>query len=266
MKNSSKLIRAIIAFVVIANMWGIEALAASGSKFISQVLPQNMKAGQEYTAVIQFRNLTNSVWSQNSGIVLGLLNPRNRRAWKISQIELDRKDRVGRKQTATFRFTLKAPKPGVYNLKWKMRQGRSGWFGDETPVMRITVTPSDVAVNAEFVYQQVPGLRKLGEYFTILEVGKVYPVMLTFKNTGTKTWLPNEMKLKSQNPPGNLHWSVDHISFNNGKPVKPGEIKTFNFKLITPLEPGIYNFQWQMHHNSDGWIGEPSDNVAITVR
>jgi hypothetical protein len=181
-------------------------------------------------------------------------------------VKLNRREIVPPGDIATFRFKLKAPgKPGEYPIQWRMQKGNLP-FGEETPVQKVNVTKSKIKKGSEFIYQNVPGLNKSGQLYTILKAGDVYPVTLTFKNSSKKTWRQGLIALSAQNPENNMTWSVDRVELHKNEVIKPGGIKTFNFKIITPLEPGIYNFQWQMLEGLNNWIGSKSENISITVK
>ncbi len=234
-------------------------------KFISQVVPTNMKAGKSYTAFIQYRNLGNTIWSKANNHQLGARA--TNKLWGISSIPLTANSFVAEGEIATFRFTVVAPaKAGTYDFRWQMKRGSNRWFGEPTPNLRIKVEAQNNVTASEFVFQKLPGLQKAGKYFSILEAGKVYPVTITFKNTGTTTWTNASYQLTSQNPIKNMTWTVDQVNLRANDTIKPSDFKTFNFKIITPLEPGIYDFQWQMHAKHMGWFGALSDNVSVTVR
>lgn len=233
-------------------------------KFISQLLPDTMNTGQEYTIVVQYKNNGSSTWDSSDGYRLGMLQGSN--TWNQSQISLDKNAVVATGNIATFRFTVQAPEtPGIYPMQWQMQIGRR-WFGEPTPLQNIKVMESASSSGAEFVYQDIPGLQKIGELYTIFERGNVYPVTITFKNTSEEPWTEGHFSLNAQNPANSLTWSVDRVDLKKNEVIKPGQIKTFSFKVIAPLTPGIYNFQWQMVMGFNSWVGEKSENVSITVR
>ena len=233
-------------------------------KFISQLLPNTMEAGERYSVVVQFKNNGTSTWSRAKGYKLRLKT--NRKAWKISKIKMNKNEVVPAGEVVTFRFKLTAPsKPGNYPIQWQMQKGRS-YFGEPTPVQKVLVTENKSREKAEFIYQDMPGLNKSGKLFAILQAGEVYPVTLTFKNNSNKTWRKGFVALSSQNPANNMTWSVDRIELQNNERIKPGGIKTFNFKIIAPLSPGIYPFQWQIVEGFNRWIGSKSDNISVTVK
>jgi len=233
-------------------------------KFISQLLPETMETGQEYSIVVQYKNIGSATWDRSRGYKLGLRS--GLKVWNTSRILLEKSSVVTTGNLATFRFKLKAPdKAGIYPIQWQMLRGKN-WFGEKTPTQYISVKESASSSGAEFVYQELPGLQKMGQPFAIFERGKVYPVSLTFKNMSDENWIDGRYSLNAQNPPNSLTWSVDRVDLKSTETIKPGDFKTFSFKVIAPLKPGIYNFQWQMVKGFSNWIGEKSENVSITVK
>jgi len=233
-------------------------------KFISQLLPNTMAANDEYSIVVQFKNNGTSTWTKTDGYKIQLVSRKN--VWGLSHVDLSTNDIIPPGEIATFRFKLKAPtKMGSYPIQWRMKK-RNVSFGEPTPIQKIQVTKSKSKKGAEFVYQNLPGLNKSGRLFAIMNAGDVYPVTLTFKNTSKKPWRQGLVALSAQNPENNMTWSVDRVELHKNETIKPGGIKTFNFKIITPLNPGIYNFQWQMKEGFNEWLGSKSENIAITVK
>lgn len=232
-------------------------------KFISQLLPNTMEAKNEYSVVVQFKNNGSSTWTHSKGYKLRLIS--DAKKWNINRVSMGRKDVVPPGGIATFRAKLKAPtKPGNYAIQWRMQKGKY-FFGEPTPTQKVVVTKNRNNEKSEFIYQSLPGLNKSGKLFTVLSAGDIYPVSLSFKNNSRKPWRAGQVSLSSQHPKNNMTWSIDRIELNDNESIPHGGIKTFNFKIITPLSPGIYNFQWQMIEGFNDWIGERSEIVSITV-
>lgn len=241
--------------------------AGSRVKFVTQLVPQDMAAGQEYNLVIQFKNQSGNTWRAEDGIELALVS-NNANAWGLQRVKLEPKEVVQNNEIATFNFTLHAPEqPGQYNMQWRLSRDNSpAGFGEATPLLNITVTDGAPEVGAEFVFQSIPGIKKWVEFYTIFEPGKVYPVTLTFKNVGRKTWTSSEFRLGARDASAETTWSIDQVELKPQDSIKPGEIKSFSFKVIAPLTPGIYPFQWQLQKGKNEWVGESSDKVMVTVR
>lgn len=246
---------------------GSEGGGYNRAKFVSQVVPENMKTDTNYNVTIQYKNEGRNGWSPDN-YSLVLTRPKNRQTWGVTSADFAARKTVGPGGIATFRFNVRAPaQPGTYEFQWQMRDS-SGWESEPTPLIKVAVEPAGGAkvTEAEFVFQNVPGMKKLGEYYAILEAGKDYPVTLMFKNTGTIPWRGPRYALVAQNPRNNMNWAIDRIDLGTNDVVKPGDMKAFSFNILTPTQPGIYNFQWQLYHDDGGWFGEQSENIAITVQ
>jgi Tc toxin complex TcA C-terminal TcB-binding domain/Concanavalin A-like lectin/glucanases superfamily/ABC toxin N-terminal region/Bacterial Ig domain len=99
-----------------------------------------------------------------------------------------------------------------------------------------------------------------------VQPGQKASVSITMKNTGTTTWtLAAGYMLGSQNPQDNLIWGIGREPLTQSDAIAPGQIKTFDFQISTPVEPGVYNFQWQMLREAVEWFGGYTPNVVITV-
>lgn len=232
--------------------------------FISQLMPNTMNAGQKYSIVVQFKNEGTVNWTRKNGYQIGLKSKNKK--WSIKRVRLSKSDIISPGTVATFRFDMEAPNdPGIHKIQWQMQRWNK-WFGEPAPLQQIVVVESGSHTGAEFVYQNIEGLKQSNQLFTIVNRGDIVPVNITFKNTSKETWTQGHYSLNSQNPSNNLTWSVDRIELKDNEVIKPGQIKAFNFKIIAPLEPGIYHFQWQMVKGFNQWIGERSEDVVITVK
>lgn len=119
----------------------------------------------------------------------------------------------------------------------------------------ITVEASGDA--ASFQSQSVP---------SVMNPGQTYPVSVTFQNVGSTPWTSaGGYQLGSQNPRDNTTWGLSRVAMSPNDSIAPLQSKTFNFNVTAPTTPGTYNFQWQMLTSSEGWFGQLSTNVSITV-
>jgi hypothetical protein len=108
--------------------------------------------------------------------------------------------------------------------------------------------------NAQFVAQSVP---------SAMTAAQVYPVRVTFKNTGSVDWSPTDgYRLVSQNPQGNVTWGLSQVPL--ASVVSPGQSVVINFNVTAPTAPGSYNFQWQLAAGGTV-LGTPSTNVTVSV-
>jgi hypothetical protein len=78
---------------------------------------------------------------------------------------------------------------------------------------------------------------------TTLEVGQSYQVTVTMKNTGTETWDPASYCLRSANQPVTL-WGPSSVQLTTPTPAHA--VATFDFTIMAPATPGVYNTAWRM--------------------
>jgi len=240
-------------------------LAADKSQAMAQFAPSRMEAGKEYNVMIQFKNNGTTTWT-GSNYMLRSKNPPDNRFWGVKRVKISPDDATRPGDTLTLKFKVTAPsKPGDYNFQWQMFHASNGWFGQNTPNIKIPIEGKGDKNNADFVLQELPGLVKVGPPYTVLNVSQNFTVKIIFKNTGSSTWTWGKYKLGSQKPANNLTWLIDQANLNSRENVKPGEFKTFTFNAVVPTKPGIYDFQWQMYEEGVGWFGTPSPNVKVTV-
>ncbi|MDH4275797.1 MAG: hypothetical protein OEW08_12240 [Gammaproteobacteria bacterium] len=242
---------------------------SAGAKFLSQVVPMTMDGGKSYPVVIQFRNTSGSGWSKNNGQRLIIRSANGARIWGVGRVEIDGGRTIPAEGTATFRFDITAPSQGgTYEFQWQLSDANGNTFGEATPPLKILVNPSYARgnANAEFVTQKISGLSAVAPFYTILEHGRPYKFSVMFKNNGNVAWNAPAFRLAAQNPAQNLTWTLDRVEISTEDNIKAGQFKAFNFTIITPVQPGIYALQWQMYREGVGFFGEPSENIAVTVR
>lgn len=261
MKQRLMIIRATSLFIMFA---GVHTSCLASAEFISQLIPQSMNTGESTNIILQFRNTGSTAWAPASKLELRLKNGSGN--WLPSRISLDDNKTVRRGQLATFKASIRAPdQAGSYKLQWQLYDSQQGWLGKPSPVAKIIVSKGLENLDSEFINQHVEGLQKAGQYFTILKRGTVYPVTISFKNTGSHSWQHARINLRSRNESAELLWSVDEVELINAN-IAHGEIYTFSFNIITPIQPGIYNFQWQLANEKAKTFGDSSENIVITVR
>ncbi|VAW86753.1 hypothetical protein MNBD_GAMMA16-819 [hydrothermal vent metagenome] len=110
---------------------------------------------------------------------------------------------------------------------------------------------------SKFLSQLVPDLVNPGETFK---------VVIQFKNTSTQTWnSSSSYTLKAISPLSKKVWGKQQISFPQSAHVPPGETASFVFTLTAPQQSGAYDFNWRMHHRSQGGFGESNPSTQIQV-
>ncbi len=231
----------------------------NNAQFISLTAPSSVVAGQTFQAKVIFKNNGTKPWVTGGSNPhrLGTLNdPWN--LWATIRDELQSSP-INPGENATFNFECIAPStPGIYNFQWRMVQELIEWFGEHTENKVITVTAPTLVNNASFVRMSAPSKVDPGQDFT---------VFMTFKNTGTSTWISGgstPFKLGSQNPENNLIWGIHRVNLPKS-PVEPGESVTFYFTVKAPTTSGTYNFQWKMVQETVNWFGTASTNKVIKV-
>lgn len=226
--------------------------AENSAKVIMQLVPDQVGAGKEFTAIIQIKNTGDSTWSSAADYNLAVLTTQ---PWDSYRVDLGGSVAPG--QTITLKPKLMAPMiPGEYPLQWQMRQGQST-FGDKTTAVKVHVTGSLIPMNlSEFVFQNVPAT---------MVAGQSYSVILQFKNTGETVWTPGQYQLVSS-AATDLTWAVDAVDIKYNTATPPEGFQTFNFDIQAPSEPGTYPFQWQMVHKQMGRFGAMSPVLKIVVK
>jgi len=110
--------------------------------------------------------------------------------------------------------------------------------------------------NALFVSQGVP---------SNMIAGQSYNIGLIFQNNGFSTWNRSAWYLRSENPSANTNWGFSTVSLSSSDNIAPGNSKTFNIKVIAPMDGGTYDMQWRMRHSAYASFGDFSPDVTVTV-
>jgi len=227
---------------------------ANEAQFVSQSVPAQMNAGQQYAVSVVMRNTGSNTWFPGS-YKLGSQNPHENRNWGSSRIDLTTTVAPG--QNGVFSWTVTAPASvGTFNFQWRMLNVGVEWFGALSDNVAVSVTggaplaPNDAA----FVGQNVP---------TQMNAGQAYAVSVTMRNTGSNTWAPGSYVLGAQNPHDNRNWGPSRIDL--AAPVAPGQNAVVSWVVTAPTTPGVYNFQWRMLNVGVAWFGAQSANLAVDV-
>lgn len=116
-------------------------VSTNNSKFISQVAPTTVYAGEVFTYSATFENSGTTTWTGTDGYNLGSQNPQDNTTWGIGRVQVPHDVLPG--EQVTFTVNLTAPLTGTGdNLQWKMIQEGIEWFGEQTNTLFITVTSS----------------------------------------------------------------------------------------------------------------------------
>ena len=227
----------------------------NAAAFVSQNVPAVMNKGQRYPVSITLRNVGDSIWTRDAGFRLGAQNPLDNLLFGVNRVGVTTPVIPG--GTFTFSFLVSPPDDGgIHNFQWQMVKEGTGFFGERTPSVPVSViTASGLGNQAAFIAQSVPAN---------LVAGATVPVAITLRNNGTNTWTAEDRyRLGSQNPGDTSVWNLNRVELPNA--VLPGGIVTINFNIRAPRVAGNYNFQWQMLQEAVGWFGQTTPNVVITV-
>src|SRR5262249_45165256 len=110
--------------------------------------------------------------------------------------------------------------------------------------------------DSQFLSQSLPS--------TVL-LNRPFNVTLSFINLGSQTWDgASGLTLRSQNPAGSTIWGTSTLSIVTTN-VTPGKQLEVTFAAIAPGRFGTFDFQWQLYQESNGFFGQASANVSITI-
>ncbi|HEX8919947.1 MAG TPA: LamG-like jellyroll fold domain-containing protein [Pyrinomonadaceae bacterium] len=128
---------------------------ATESAFVSQSIPTSMTAGQTYPVTVTMRNTGTTTWTSADNVALGTQNPQDNTTWGSTPLGNGRVNlpaTVAPGSDATFTFNVTAPStPGTYNFQRRMVRGASGWFGEVTQNVVVTVNATPPTATATFV-------------------------------------------------------------------------------------------------------------------
>ncbi len=121
----------------------------------------------------------------------------------------------------------------------------------------LLLSSKSIMAQSQFLSQLVPD---------VVNPGETFKVVIQFKNTSTQTWNSNRSyELKALSPLAKKIWGKQRIRFPQSAHVSPGELASFVFTLTAPQQPGAYDFNWRMHHRSQGAFGETNPKTQIQV-
>jgi len=112
--------------------------AQNDSKFISQSVPQEIEAGEQFDISISFENTGTTTWSDAELYHLGSQNPQDNFNWGVNRLFLPCDVLPGEQVTIT--ATLTAPSTiGMYYFQWQMVQDGVEWFGEKSETVSFVV-------------------------------------------------------------------------------------------------------------------------------
>ncbi len=97
-----------------------------------------------------------------------------------------------------------------------------------------------------------------------MAAGSSATVTVRMLNTGTTTWTSSDSyQLGSQRPQDNVTWGLSRVSLPSD--VAPNATVDFTFAITAPATVEGHNFRWRMLRGTDGWFGDKTELVEITV-
>ncbi|MFA6215974.1 MAG: hypothetical protein WC768_05385, partial [Patescibacteria group bacterium] len=124
--------------IIYRNEAGYLAKPANDAKFIAQNIPAKLKAGQPATFTVILENIGTATWQPAGKYNLSLFETVNGKLWRIKNRNLTKPISPG--ETITFEMTAWAPEAlGDYNLQFCLYQPEIEWFGEVTPIVKVTV-------------------------------------------------------------------------------------------------------------------------------
>src|SRR5262245_46744110 len=205
-------------------------------------LPTALQCGESFNAWLTLCNVGTTTWTADGGYALGAVD--NEDPLGPGRVNLPGGIGVSPGECHTFQFTLTAPqKPGDYYTDWQMVREFVTWFGP-IAASNVQVSCEQPSDGAELVAAHLP---------TALACGQSFAAWLTFRNSGTTTWTPEEGYAlgagEHEDPlgvPGRVYLARE---------VHPGDSYTVQFTLTGPLDPGGYYTDWQMVREFVHWFG-----------
>jgi len=87
-----------------------------------------------------------------------------------------------------------------------------------------------------------------------MAAGQSYSISVTFRNTGTKTWIASE-SVKLGSPGDSDPFAFPRQLLSPSDSVAPGQVKSFLFMMTAPPTAGYYMTDWRMLREGLLWFG-----------
>lgn len=116
--------------------------AKADAEFVSVHIEEHMVAGQEYDAVVIFKNIGETTWwAANTHLISE--NPQENLTWFINQVDYGSTGMTPPNDIHAFRFSVRAPEDaGEYNFQWRMfDKDKNSSYGEKSENVKVTVQP-----------------------------------------------------------------------------------------------------------------------------
>jgi hypothetical protein len=231
------------------------------SKFITQSIPDNMAAGENYNGIVTFENTGTTTWYPNEYKLRIIAGPSvTMGTWGISEMPITQIIEPGK--TISIELKLIAPSAeGTHLFQSQLMHG-SNMFGETSKEAQVIVSArtfsGEVFNSSAFVDQTVP---------TYMVLGNKYKVSISMTNTGKTAWTPGKYRLVLLEPTGVIttsnYWGSNSIELTDN--IGPGSSKVFSFE-IAPTQAGVYPLQWRMSSSDGGLFGDATKSVSVEVK
>ncbi|MFC3801282.1 malectin domain-containing carbohydrate-binding protein [Cohnella sp. GCM10012308] len=238
----------------------VKGSVANDAIILDAQLPDQMIAGQKYTASVTVRNVGTAAWTEANLFRLAATTD-NTLTWSDfpdggyslatgnQRVFLAAADSIQPQQTKTFTFQVQAPAtPGNYVFGTSMIKDGTAVFGDNRKkTVQVVAAPAHAA---RITAVTVPSAMTEEQLST---------VSVTVKNIGTATWTAaDNFRLAAIPDRNEVLWSafasggsssgagIQRAYLSSTDSIAPGASKTFNFSIAAPRTRGTYTFAVEM--------------------
>lgn len=284
----------LVSFLIVVTSAPIQVQAATYTATTSDIRV-TLAAGEARQITLNFKNTGTGVWTAGKDktalYLYGDSSIFGHPTWlRDDEPALISQSTVKSGQSTAATFWVRAPSvPGVYKERFLLSYGVNAWVKGSVANVEITVTgkataaPSAVPVTAptSAIVQSTMSSNPSGWQAELVDRGGIEwqlgpedhtTVTLTFKNTGTKTWLNTGSnylslytgKTERKSPFKDFSWKSDIQSVvMKEASVKPGQTGHFVLELRAPNVPGDYQESFQLAAEDASWI--PGGTVTLPI-
>ena len=129
----------ILTFIITGILTSTVIFGQNDSQFISQTVPENIQAGEQFDVSLTFKNTGTTTWTDAGLYHLGTQNPQDNFFFGVNRLFLPNDVLPGEEVTIT--ATLTAPEMhGLYYFQWQMVQDGVEWFGEKSEAVVLVIT------------------------------------------------------------------------------------------------------------------------------
>ncbi len=284
----------IIAFMILGSLVPFFLAKAATQIYVAQVVASRvvLAPGQVKQITLKFKNVGTETWVGSKTKTAVYLYGNSSVLGHVSWLKDDlpaviAQTSVKPGQVASASFLVKAPiVPGTYTEKFLLSYGTDKWIkGSAVPITFevknaataatvIAVTQTPTQTTNESLGEWSGSLADKGGIEWQMESGGQISVNLTFKNTGTKSWVKEGKSYVSlYTGKGNRQSEFKSSAWKNNfqtvllkeRIVKPGETGHFVLELKAPNKSGIFHESFQLAAEDTAWIQGALVTLPIRV-